>query len=197
VFTAEELRKAKIFACLDEAECARLTQTVADVRLKPGEWLFREGAPPSFYVLMEGRLRIALDVHGKQTEFVDQEFKQGDFLGEVPLLLGTPTFGSLRAQTSCRVARLDKQQFHRLIRDSKEARAIILETLGERLLLIQQRSLSLPTSRVLIFGHKGIRTAITSAHFFPRTVFLMSGSIVIAIRSGCLPASPTTLIARP
>jgi hypothetical protein len=48
VFTPEELRPAKIFACLDEAECARLTHAVADVRLKPGEWLFREGAPPSF-----------------------------------------------------------------------------------------------------------------------------------------------------
>jgi thioredoxin reductase (NADPH) len=70
----------------------------------------------------------------------------------VPLLLGTPTFGSLRAQTSCRLARLDKQQFHHLIRDSKEARTLILQTLGERLLLIQQRSLSLPTARVLIFG---------------------------------------------
>ncbi|MGB8441598.1 MAG: FAD-dependent oxidoreductase [Candidatus Acidiferrales bacterium] len=152
MFTAEELRQARIFACLDEAECARLTHTVADVRLKQGEWLFREGAPPSFYVLMEGRLRIVLDVHGKQTEFAGQEFKPGDFLGEVPLLMGTPTFGSLRAQTSCRVARLDKQQFHGLIRDSKAARAIILETLGERLLLIEQRSLALPTSRVLIFG---------------------------------------------
>jgi thioredoxin reductase (NADPH) len=152
MFTAEELGQAKIFACLDEAECARLTRTVADVRLKPGEWLFREGAPPSFYVVVEGRLRIVLDVHGKQTEFAEQEFKQGDFLGEVPLLMGTPTFGSLRAQTPCRVARLDKQQFHRLLRESKEARTIILETLGERLLLIQQRSLSLPTSRVLIFG---------------------------------------------
>jgi thioredoxin reductase (NADPH) len=152
LFTAEELRQARIFSCLDEAERARLAQTVADVRLKPGEWLFREGAPPSIYVVAKGRLRIVLDVHGKQTEFAEQEFKQGDFLGEVPLLMGTPTFGSLRAQSSCRVARLDKQQFHRLIRDSKEARALILETLGERLLLIQQRSLSLPTSRVFIFG---------------------------------------------
>jgi thioredoxin reductase (NADPH) len=152
VFNAEELRQAKIFACLDEAECTRLTQTVADVRLKPGEWLFREGAPPAFYVLVEGRLRIVLDVHGKQTEFAEHEFKPGDFLGEVPLLMGTPTFGSVRAQTSCRIARLDKQQFHHLIRDSKAARTIILETLGERLLLIQQRSLSLPTSRVFIFG---------------------------------------------
>jgi len=152
VFTAEELRQTKIFVCLDEAECARLTQTVADVRLKPGEWLFREGAPPSFHVMLEGRLPIVLDVHGKQTEYTEREVEQGDFLGEVPLLMGTPTFGSLRAQTSCRIARLDKQQFHHLIRDSKEARTLILETLGERLLLIQQRTLSLPTSRVLIFG---------------------------------------------
>jgi thioredoxin reductase (NADPH) len=152
MFTPEELRQAKIFACLDEAECARLSHTIADVRLEPGEWLVREGAPAWFYVLLEGRLRIVLDVQGKQTEFAEYEFKQGDFLGEVPLLIGTPAFGSVRAQSSCRIARLDKQQFHHLIRKSKEARTLILETLGERLLLIQQRSLSLPTSRVLIFG---------------------------------------------
>jgi thioredoxin reductase (NADPH) len=152
LFSAEELRQAKIFACLEEAERARLAQTIADVRLEQGEWLFREGAPPAFYVLLQGRLRIVLDVHGKQTEFPEYELKPGEFLGEVPLLMGTPTFGSLRALTSCRIARLDKQQFHHLIRDSKKARTIILETMGERLLLIQQRTLALPTSRVLIFG---------------------------------------------
>jgi thioredoxin reductase (NADPH) len=152
MFTPEELRQAEIFACLDEAECGRLARTIADVRLKPGEWLFREGAPAWFYVLLEGRLRIVLDVHGKQTEFPHYEFKPGDFLGEVPLLMGTPTFGSARAQIQCRIARLDKQQFHHLIRESKPARTLVLETLGERLLLIQQRSLSLPTARVHIFG---------------------------------------------
>jgi thioredoxin reductase (NADPH) len=152
MFTPEELRQAKIFACLDEAECARLAHTIADVRLEPGEWLFREGAPPAFYVLFEGSLRILLDVLGRQTEFLEYELKPGEFLGEVPLLLGTPNFGSLRAQTTCRIARLDKQQFHHLIRESKEARTLILEKLGERLLLIQQRSLSLPSARVFIFG---------------------------------------------
>jgi len=153
MFTPEELRIAKIFSCLDEGECARLAHTIADVRLEAGEWLFREGAPPAFYLLFEGSLRIVLDVHGRQTEFPEYELKPGEFLGEVPLLMGTPTFGSLRAQTSCRIARLDKQQFHHLIRDSKEARTLILETLGERLLLIQQRSLSLThfTGRATFF----------------------------------------------
>ena len=152
MFTPEELRKAKIFDCLDEAECARLAQTIADVRLEPGEWLFREGAPACFYVMFDGSLRMVLDVLGKQTEFAQYELKPGEFLGEVPLLMGTSTFGSLRAQTSCRIARLDKQQFHHMIQGSEEARNLILKTLGERLLLIQQRSLSLPASRVIIFG---------------------------------------------
>jgi len=152
MFTPEELRQAKIFACLDEAECARLAHTIADVRLEPGEWLFREGAPGAFYVLFEGSLRMVLDVLGKQTEFPQYQLKPGEFLGELPLLVGTPTFGSLRAQTPCRIARLDKQQFFHLIRDSEEARSLILKTLGERLLLVQERTLSLPTARVLIFG---------------------------------------------
>ena len=109
MFTPEELRQADIFACLDEAECARLAHTIADVRLEPGEWLAREGEPACFFVIIQGRLRVVLDVHGKQTEFAGFEGNDGDFVGEVPLLLGTPFFGSIRAMTSCRVARLERQ----------------------------------------------------------------------------------------
>jgi hypothetical protein len=39
MFTPEELRQAEIFACLDEAECARLAHTIADMRFEPGEWV--------------------------------------------------------------------------------------------------------------------------------------------------------------
>jgi thioredoxin reductase (NADPH) len=56
MFTAEELRQAKIFACLDEAECARVAQNAADIRLQPGEWLVRSGETAWFYVLYEGRI---------------------------------------------------------------------------------------------------------------------------------------------
>jgi thioredoxin reductase (NADPH) len=152
MFTSKELRQAKIFDCLDEAECARLAETAADMRLQPGEWLLREGAPPMFYVVFEGQVRLVVDVHGKPTEFGGYEFKPGDFLGEVTILLGTPFFASMRAQTACRIASLDKQQFHHLIHGSKEARDLILQTMGERLLLIQERTLSLQAARVFIFG---------------------------------------------
>ena len=152
MFTPAELKQAKIFACLNETECARFAQVAADVKLKPGEWLVREGEPPCFFIVFEGRLRLVLDVHGKQTEFSDFEGGAGDFVGEVALLLGTPFFASMKAVTSCRVARLDKQQFFHLIRDSKQARTLVLEVFGERLLRIQERTLSLEASRVFIFG---------------------------------------------
>jgi CRP-like cAMP-binding protein len=77
---------------------------------------------------------------------------EGEFLGEVPLLPGTPFFASLRALTSCRIARLDKQQFFHLIRDSEEARDMILRQMGKRLLMVQERTLSLEASRAFIFG---------------------------------------------
>jgi hypothetical protein len=52
---------------------------------RAGGMVLSGGRAPAFYVLMEGRLRIVLDVHGKQTEIAEHEFKPGDFLGEVPL----------------------------------------------------------------------------------------------------------------
>jgi thioredoxin reductase (NADPH) len=168
MFTQEELRQANVFACLNEDQCARLAETVADLHLKPGEWLVREGEPPAFFVLFEGRLRLVLDVHGKPTEFAGFEGGEGDFVGEVALLLGTPFFASMRAVTSARVARLDRQQFHHLLHDSEKARDMILRTAGERLLRIQERTLSVEASRVFIFGRnkdkdcQGLRSFLSS-----------------------------------
>src|ERR1700744_2640430 len=152
MFTSEELRQIAIFACIDEAEREWLAQSVADLRLKAGEWLVRDGEPPNFYVLFEGQLRLVVDVHGKPTEFAKFDSQTGDFVGEVTLLLGIPFFASIRALTPCRVARLDRQQFHHLIQRSEKAREMILSQASKRISLVQERTLSLETSRVIIFG---------------------------------------------
>jgi thioredoxin reductase (NADPH) len=152
VFTPEELRQSRIFACLTGAACFRLSRTIADVRLEPGDWLLREGEPATFCVVFEGRLRIVQDILGRQTEFSAYDFQEGQFFGEVPLLLGTRAFASVQAQTKCRVARLDKQQFQHLIRDSAECSAIVRQTLNDRLSRVLEHTISLPSSRVLIFG---------------------------------------------
>jgi len=80
------------------------------------------------------------------------EFQVGDFFGETPLLLGTQALVSLRAVMPCRVARFDRQQFQNLIRDSKEASAMILQTMNDRLMRVQEYATTVPSSRVLILG---------------------------------------------
>jgi thioredoxin reductase (NADPH) len=153
MFTSDELNRVKIFSCLDKAERIRYAEKAADVRICAGEWLIREGEPPWFFILFEGRLRMVKDVMGRQEDLNQHyEYQVGDFFGETPLLLGTQALVSLRAETPCRLARFDRQQFQNLIRDSKEASAIILQSMNDRLMRVQKYATTVASSRVLILG---------------------------------------------
>jgi thioredoxin reductase (NADPH) len=154
MFTAEELKQSKLFSILSEAEILKLAESAADVRLAPGEWLSREGEPPYFHVLVEGRLQMVKDVLGRPIDITHYEYKVGDFFGETPILLGTQNLISLRAETVCRIARLERQHLQNLIRDSKEASALILQTMNERLMRVQEYVSTMPSARVLILGSK-------------------------------------------
>jgi thioredoxin reductase (NADPH) len=154
MFTSDELKRVKLFSILEEALVVRCAEQAADVRLAAGEWLIREGEPPWFYVLFEGVVRLVKDILGRQQVLADYQYQAGDFFGETALLLGAPSFVSLRAQTPCRLARLDRLQFQSLIRDSKEASALILQSMNDRLMRAQQFAATVPSSRVLILGTK-------------------------------------------
>ena len=152
MFTTDELKRSKLCCVLGETELTRFAEKAADVRLAPGEWLIREGEPPWFYVLFEGKLRIMKDILGRAQDLFEYEYGIGDFFGETPILLGTQALVSLRAETPCRVARLERQEFQSLIRDSKEASAMILQTMNDRLLRAQKYATTIASSRVLILG---------------------------------------------
>jgi thioredoxin reductase (NADPH) len=154
MFTAEELRQVKLFSILSEPEIVRLAETAADVRLAPGEWLSREGEPPYFHVLFQGHLQMVKDVLGRQVDISHYTYRVGDFFGETPILLGTQNLVSLRAETACRIVRLERQQLQNLIRDSKEASALILQSMNDRLMRVQEYVSTLPSARVLILGSK-------------------------------------------
>jgi thioredoxin reductase (NADPH) len=154
MFTAEELKQVKLFSILPEPEICRFAEKAADVRLAPGEWLTREGEPPYFHVLFEGRLRMVKDILGRQVDIIHYEYQIFDFFGETPILLGTPNMVSLRAEEPSRLVRLEPQHLQELIRDSKEASAMILQTMNDRLMRVQQYVTTLPSSRVLILSSK-------------------------------------------
>ena len=147
-----ELNTIPIFACLDEADRKRFAERAADVRLQPGEWLIREGEVASFFVLLEGQVLVVKDILGRSQDVF--EYKAGDFFGEVPILLGAPSFAGVRAKDDgkARVARFDAQQLFELVQTSAACSALILQTMTDRLTRVQRFAKEVPSSRVLLIG---------------------------------------------
>ena len=150
MFEAKDMESIPVLACLPESRRAHLAQVAADLRLCAGEWLIREGESPWFYILISGSLEVTKDFSGRPT--VVNRYKPGDFFGEVPLLLGSPSVASLRAKEASRVLRLDRLQFKDLIDGSAECSALIMKTMSDRVTRIQEFVRENPASRVLVIG---------------------------------------------
>src|SRR6202012_5546869 len=103
-----------------------LSQHTADLRLEAGEYLIHEGEPTAFFVVVEGTTEVLKDVMGRCIEV--SEHQRGDFFGELAILMATAAPASVRAKTTCTLARLDPQHLQDLIRRSPECSALILQT---------------------------------------------------------------------
>lgn len=101
---------------------------------------------------MEGTTQVLKDMMGRPTEI--SEHNQGDFFGELAILMASAAPASVRAKTACQLARLDAQHLQELIRRSPECSALILQTLNERVQVVQKYMLNLPSTRVQIVGSK-------------------------------------------
>lgn len=150
MFHIDELKQFALMSCLPDAQLQRIAQRAADLRLQAGEWLIREGEQPFFYMLIDGSLDVLKELTGKPQ--VVKSYKAGDFFGEVPLLLGTVAFVSLRAREATRVMKLDRMQFKELIDSSSDCSALILKTMSDRLTMITGAMREIPAARVLVVG---------------------------------------------
>src|SRR5689334_1103290 len=113
MITAQQLQVIPLLANVPESELAVIASRAADVFLRPGDWLIQEGEVPAFFIVLSGRITVSKFVGG--VERVINTYRPGDYMGEVPLLLGSAALASLRAEEPTRVARLDPNDFHQLI----------------------------------------------------------------------------------
>ena len=146
----EELQGIAIFDCLTDAQRLRVTQNAADIYVRPGEYLIREGEPPWFYVLLAGKVEVLKEYAG--TERYVKDYNVGDFFGELPILLGAPALASLRGKEFSHVLRLDRLQFKELIDMSPACSSIILQTMSQRITMISEYVRDNNATRVLVVG---------------------------------------------
>ena len=101
-------------------------------------------------MLVEGIAEVTKEVLGRPTEI--SQHCPGDFFGELAILMATAAPASVRAKTHCRLARLEPQDLQELLRRSAECSASIMQTLNDRVQIVQKYMLQLPSSRVQIIG---------------------------------------------
>ena len=136
MITAETLTHVPLFARLPENERGSLAARAADVRLQQDEWLLIEGQTAAFFAVLEGTLSVVKSIGGRDHQLT--RFVPGDYFGEVPLLLGSPTVASVRAVEPARVMRLDSSDFHDLISHCRVLNGEIMKTMALRVNKIQQ-----------------------------------------------------------
>jgi len=147
----DELKVFPIFACLTDAQRERIAQNAAELYVQPGEWLIHEGEVPSFFVLLDGVLEVQKEYGGSQRG-VTMRYQPGDFYGEIPILLDSPTIASLRAHEPSRVIRLDRMQFKELIDSSPECSSLIVQVMTKRVTMIREYMRDNNPLRVVVIG---------------------------------------------
>jgi thioredoxin reductase (NADPH) len=150
---SDELKAIPIFACLTDTLRHRIAQNAGDLHVKKGEWLIREGEVPWFFVLVEGVLEVEKEFGGASQ--VRGRYHPGDFYGETPILLDSPTIASLRAQEPSRVLRLDRSLFKEVIDSSPEASNLIVQMMMKRVTMIRE----------YVRDNSPVRAVVTSSQY--------------------------------
>ena len=128
--TLQELRAIPIFSNLsgEQTSCFEPGEII---QLAAGKVLASEGDPiDSFYVLLEGEMRASRNYSNQA--ILMGIVKPGMFLGEISLLLDSPNLATIRALKSCRLFRLGKDDFWRMLSACSSVASQIFRTMATR-----------------------------------------------------------------
>ena len=130
MITLDDVRGVSLFASLDDHRVQRLVSHAADIRVRKGDWVAREGEAAAFYILLSGRVEVSkgLGCSRRMLELV--EF--GEFFGVTPLLLEAPFLAGFQAFEPRRLMRLTPADFAALIAAEPEIRHAVETMLFQR-----------------------------------------------------------------
>jgi cAMP-dependent protein kinase regulator len=107
---AAELRTLRPFASLTSSDLGLLMEHGDWVNVAPGETIIRQGEPgDAFYAVGSGKFEVIRD------ERQVGALGPGSHFGEVALLKDVPRTATVVAKTPCRVFRIDREAFDRVI----------------------------------------------------------------------------------
>ena len=112
--TLAELRAVDLFDDIDDDQLAEWVAVAGVESLEPGGLIFEQGEePPGLKLLLEGEAIVVL-VEGERTEPVGRQFAP-TWIGAIAVLTGGPLGVRMKAETPCRVALVEADDFRRLV----------------------------------------------------------------------------------
>jgi CRP-like cAMP-binding protein len=136
-----ELRRGYLFADMSEEHLATLLATAQELRLQPGDPVFRQGEPAErFYFVREGLVKLyRLSPEGD--EKIIELMRAGESFAEAVMFMGNQGRYPVNAEavSEARVLAFDQKAFLKLLTDSRDACFGLLASMSRRLhLLVNQ-----------------------------------------------------------
>jgi CRP-like cAMP-binding protein len=125
----ESLARAPLFSDLSKEELAHLAKATEDLEVEAGRVLCREGElAQEFFVIIEGEAEATKDGQHLRT------MKDGDFFGEIALIVDIPRTATVAATTPLRFFVISRQSFWSMIDGIPGVERKILQALAKRAL---------------------------------------------------------------
>ena len=106
------LEKVQLLEPLTRDQRNRMVDALEEVTYKPGQAIIREGEEGThFYIIVEGEVSITKE--GQAGELARRS--ASDYFGELSLKTGAPTIASVSAVAKCKLVRMDRGAFLRLL----------------------------------------------------------------------------------
>ena len=127
------LRRAPLFASLDDEAFAALTKEITEVDLSRGATLFHEGDPgDQLYFIVSGKIKLGRTASDGRENLV-AVMGPGEIFGEMALFDPSPRSTSATAVSETRLAGLKHENLRKVIQHSPEVSAQLLQALARRL----------------------------------------------------------------
>ncbi|MGX5356939.1 Crp/Fnr family transcriptional regulator [Kocuria sp. KH4] len=127
------LRRAPLFASLDDQAFAALTEELTEVDLSRGSTLFHEGDPgDQLYFIVSGKIKLGRTAADGRESLV-AIMGPGELFGEMALFDPSPRSTSATAVSETRLAGLKHDNLKKVIERSPDVSAQLLQALARRL----------------------------------------------------------------
>jgi glucose-6-phosphate 1-dehydrogenase len=128
ILNRDALQQIPLFQSTDPQFLNALVILLKPIIVSAGQEIVRRGeAGNEMYIISRGQVEI-LNGDGKPVA----QLHEGNFFGEISLLLSAPRGATVRALTQCDMFVLSKDDFHKALRDYPDFAKVVIETARER-----------------------------------------------------------------